>query len=159
MLGLNMCIITDLVSANAILSSKDTYSGCGYGGLVSVLWMSHSFLSPPRSFGFVYAEERGSCGEWGQKACAARRAPHCHMSHSTSHLIRGGTGSPVSSFHLFNILLLPTAHNVFINSIYNITTLHIMYAQIYVYVVGHCIVSSIIKQKYVCVLCPRFKYF
>lgn len=65
----------------------------------SIVNVSHSFLCPPPQFWICLCRRKGELWwEWGQKACAARRAPHCHMSHSTTHLMQGGTGSPVSSF-------------------------------------------------------------
>lgn len=120
-LSLNMCVIADLVSTTALLSSKDGlwlqwFSLC-------IVNASYSFLCPPCSVGFVYAEERRSCGGSGvRRLVHPRRAPHSHVRHSTIHLRQGGTGSPVSSFDLLiiNILVLPTAHNILIKFIYNI---------------------------------------
>lgn len=118
---------------------------------------SHSFLCPLCSFGFVYAEERGSCGGSRVRSLCSQESTHCHGSHSSTRLIQAGMGSSVSSFDLFkmNILLWPTVHNVLINFIYNFTTLYIMYVQIYVYKVAHCIVSRITNQKYIHVLSPN----
>lgn len=156
-LSLNMGIITDL--AQLLFCLQKTHIWPVVTVVESLYCECLLFLPlPPPQFWICLCRRKGELWwEWGQAACAARRAPHCHVSHSTTHLIQGGMGSPVSSFDLFktNILLLPTAHNVFINFIYNITTLYIMFVQIYVYIDGHCIISSIIKQKYVHVLSPK----
>lgn len=118
---------------------------------------SCSFLCPPCSFGFVYAEERGSCGGSWVRSLYSRESTHCHMSHSTTHLIQAGMSSPVSSFDLFKIIILlwPTVNNVLINFIYNFTTSCIMCVQIYVYTVAHCITSYNTNQKYIHVLSPK----